>query len=843
MTDNYNLSVLGILMSSKVEKPSDWYDQLGENLSKLGVLHTILSKTNTNFFNQPDKYQELLSQLLDKIASSKDSVSYLYPLLLHLIIRTEDEDLRQKELNLLRLASQSPQINFICHIWITTRHPDLEQLLLEKQWIATWSVPYKVLTILKTGKLELLHLRERREIRALVEALGDRDAVIAANARKCLEAITEESGLDLVAVHWVEKRWPLLLDLLLKKDYLPRRPPDARVRVALKCGKLEILTKSKSNLASPLVEATLDSDPEIAAQAQKALGQLKKREAQETLCEQIIKRNLPQAQEAALQAGYLPAETYQRTIYYFVTEQWERYEALDFDYQILRTAYETAEPAMRRRLAEKVRAAGRVEYLTALAGGDYRSRTAKLTLEEAKLLVQVLAANRDWGKLWSLVFEMPLEWSVAAISHLAQATWQPQDQESQTLFEQLSALALKPMITDEAKINQLLPPAIFRAQARVSGRINALAFSPSRPLLAIGTGAGKVVVWNLQEAKREQVLSGFEHSIGQLTFTPGDRLACAETTNSSTGPCGVYTVSSQGELLKLGQHNGPVTALQVLDNEQLVSAGRDCRLVQWNLKEASLVKELVLNHSYYGYSWARGLSLSPNKEWLVVLNPRLVVVSLKYFTVYRTRSTKLAWAVEHAAFPTDSETLVMGGPDGQLTTCSLSDNSRFGEKPAEVTLSKTNKTKNQPCGPTQGLSKLPTLPILALATADGKVAFVDWEKQAAIGQVEVPGERLTSLCLSPDGYFMAVGDRNAAFSLWDLRILELRRLFSRPLAQGKALHLAALAILRESNLTLPPAVETSLRFIELILHHRLRHDIELDEIVSIQPGDFDIEIE
>jgi WD40 repeat protein len=800
----------------------------------LHALQTLLARYGNDLYLHPDNYREQLYQWLDNLAKMPEGFIFWTHLLIQLVIVAEDSELRRRALKLLKQIKNDYQINSICRLWATSRNPELERLLVEMQWVASEPAKLKTLTLLKIGQLDnLLAQAGKREVRALVELLDDSDAVVVARARKCLEMMDSKTwALDLLATVWLQKRQPFLLDIITRSNYLPQKPLETRVRVALKCGRLDILTNAKANLVTHLVEAAEDADPVIAEQTRQVLSQLKKPEAQQALCKLVIERDLPFAQEIALRQNYLPIEAHQKALFYFVTEQWERYESLDFDQHILRAAYEAANPAFRRRLAEKVRVAGRVSYLTAIAGGDSRSRAASLSLEEAKLLVQILAANREWAKLWPLVFELPLEWSVNAVRLISQTGWQPEKSEEQAVFEQLRPLALKAIVTNEAEAEKQLPPALLRARARVPGRINAIAFSPTQPWLAIGTGTGKLVIWNMQTARREQMLDDFKHSIGQAVFTPGGRLVLAERASTETAPCAVYSWE-KGAPDHLGQHIGPVTALHALKDERVLSAGRDSRVILWNLKEA---REIGSTGDILMNDWPRGLCLSPEEGQVAISGKKVRLFSLPDLRLLNFTATNMSWMVQHLAFAPDSKALALGRPNGELLVYPIKPNGELSQNPARL-----NGGEGQ-LGQLQALFRLPNLPLLVSARTNGTVEFVDWSRQASIGQVQAPGERLTSLTFSPDGYFMAVGDSNASFSLWDLRVLELRQLFVRPLAQGRAVHMAALAALQDSGPTLSSALQASLSFIEIILRHRMRHDVELDEAISIQAGNFDIEL-
>src|SRR5262249_6727872 len=141
------------------------------------------------------------------------------------------------------------------------------------------------------------------------------------------------------------------------------------------------------------------------------------------------------------------------------------------------------------------------------------------------------------------------------------------------------------------------------------------------------------------------------------------------------------------------------------------------------------------------------------------------------------------------------------------------------------------------------LATVPGQPIVLVGTAEGEVEFVDWPGQKSLGRVQAPGTRLTSLQVSPDGSFMATGDSDASFTLWDLRPLLIKDLFSGPLSLSSVNQLMALDVLLDGGLEMPSSLVSALRYLQIILRQRFRHDIELAEAPTIQIGDFDIEIE
>jgi hypothetical protein len=89
---------------------------------------------------------------------------------------------------------------------------------------------------------------------------------------------------------------------------------------------------------------------------------------------------------------------------------------------------------------------------------------------------------------------------------------------------------------------------------------------------------------------------------------------------------------------------------------------------------------------------------------------------------------------------------------------------------------------------------------------------------------------------------MALGDSDASMSLWDLRALDIPRLLDLPLAHMVPTHLAAISALANYG-AFPSPVQHALQFMECVLRHRFRYDVEVDELLTIRAGEFDIEIE
>jgi hypothetical protein len=144
-----------------------------------------------------------------------------------------------------------------------------------------------------------------------------------------------------------------------------------------------------------------------------------------------------------------------------------------------------------------------------------------------------------------------------------------------------------------------------------------------------------------------------------------------------------------------------------------------------------------------------------------------------------------------------------------------------------------------------GLASLPEFNMLIVADESGKLEFVDYPTRETVVHMRVPlpaKTYLTAFKLSADRQFLALGDSAGTVWLYDLRGLNLRRFFSYSLAQGRGTHLAAVTAFEEARDYVAPTVLAAVRYIRLILEHRARFEIELDDFVAIGAGDFDIEL-
>ncbi|MBI3946287.1 MAG: hypothetical protein HY321_10240, partial [Armatimonadetes bacterium] len=682
-------------------------------------------------------------------------------------------------------------IDRVCAEWVRLREPVLEALVAEAGYVAQQPMDVRLLTALKAGRPELVSGTGADGLPLLFQAHQDADPKISAYARQALLSLSDSEAIDRLCAEWARLREPVLEGILAEAGYVAQQPMEVRVLTALKTGRLEFVVGLGADVVGLLLGAIQDADPTIARAGQEALAQLEHPDAREDVCQRVIQGDHPTVQRAAVAGGYVPRDESGRALFLFLTEQWERYDSVDFDQRILRSAYHSGDAALRQRVMQKVRVSGRTDYLTVIATASLRERASTMAEGESEIIIEMLIGKQQWKTLWSLAFDLPLTQSTRILRCLARAGWRPDGPDERSTFEGLGALAAGEMMLSHEEAKRVLPPAVRRALASASARVNDIAFCPTRPSIAIGTSLGRVVLWDFQRAAHDAMLSGFPHSIGRVAFTGDGTLICGERTRGPEAICALHGWRN-GESFTLGNHQGSVTAIEPLGASQLVTAGRDGRVAVWDTVERRKVRDAGFP------DWARGMCLSPDKTRAALLHAGLTLVALPGLETLATCEEELwdadaLWGgtgygrgvARAAAFSPEGDVLVFGKHNGDVRACS--------EQKSSLVSVELLRHKAQ----IQGIASLPEPAVVITASSDGDVRFTSWHDKTPIGSVQVVGQRLTTIRVSPDGSFMVVGDSDTWITLWDLRPLDIPSLLGRPLARALPVHLAAAGTLLE----------------------------------------------
>jgi WD40 repeat protein len=364
----------------------------------------------------------------------------------------------------------------------------------------------------------------------------------------------------------------------------------------------------------------------------------------------------------------------------------------------------------------------------------------------------------------------------------------------------------------------------------VSGRVNSLCFSPDQPILSIGTGTKKLVSWNYQHAAIQQVRRDFNHSISQVAYAGPSTLLCG-VRSSSQSVCWIYGWHGN-EAFVLPGHRGAVTALLPIQNNRLLSTGRDGSVVLWDLSTHQEINRLDAGE------WPRAAAFTEQGPYLAIATGDQVRVieasglSAVFPLSLRSvgKSNLQPGVAHHLTFcpAKNAIELLAGQANGQVVNYQINLDEHTSRR----------KLLIDHHSAIIGLQFLPGRTQFISASSDGELRMTDWQNVLPPKKIKVT-ERATAMTVSPDGAYLALASGESDVYIIDLRLHALPEMLSVPTGKITSNDFALISSLLQ-NPGLPGPVSALLRLYQALLERRFRFDIHVEDLIEIQPGEFDI---
>jgi WD40 repeat protein len=376
---------------------------------------------------------------------------------------------------------------------------------LESRLLDPLPIPIIGQCLQKKAVVSLAEDRSPEGVKVLAKALTRlKEPEIKASILDTLCELRNQNCIDAICEVWADTRHRDLANLLVKKSWVASTPINLKVITALKVNQPQMITNGGKEIVEPLLSAFEDKDLEIANRASKRAIIFDQPEYQEFLCRLVIEKDHSIARQVAIKAQYAPREPNQRALFYFLTEQWDKYETLDYEHSLLEKVYELGNEKLRKQIAEKVKQSGRAAWVHIIAGGRRGQRLEKMTDTEWEATLDILSNNKQWEEMWQLAQKAPAIWGKQLLQNLKQERWLPLVEGERIVFESLKQLADKcldkiPSISGLISCQAtLLTEEEQNRLYKSSGRIG---FSPDGKIFAIINYVEGIRLWQIHQGK------------------------------------------------------------------------------------------------------------------------------------------------------------------------------------------------------------------------------------------------------------------------------------------------------------------------------------------------------
>ncbi len=501
-----------------------------------------------------------------------------------------EHTIRERAAQCLEQLHDPDGIDALAAKWMETGTAFLHSLMKRRELIAQRPAAARVLTALISERSDLVAEMGSEAVEPLLEACAHADCQVSQAARAALFCLRNQDAVDALCMAWAHQRREELNHVVEEAGYVAATPPAIRALSALKAGRTHTLAGDGTECIYPLVLATGDADPEVSQRAEQCLEDLLTGAgAQDALCRAVIEHGNDRAEEIAVAKGLKPSDTALRSLYYFLTEQWTEYEALDFDMSLLREAYEKAGKSLRSRISAKARRAGRLELVELVSGMRHKRRMGEMTLREWEITLGIIDDRQDWETMWRLAQTGPAVWAARALAKLNEVGWKPGRPDEGEGFDRLSHLAAR--CKTEAPILGMIdrPLSKFRAHGRrVSALIINSYFDSS---LATGSWDGTVSIWSMPDGDLLTTLPAHRHPLTSLAATPDGSVLVSGCGAESAAI--LWSMPEGTPIRRLDGHKKGIAALSISPDGRLLAAGGyDGSTRLWRLRDGALMDVL-----------------------------------------------------------------------------------------------------------------------------------------------------------------------------------------------------------------------------------------------------------
>ncbi len=509
----------------------------------------------------------------------------------------------------------------------------------------------------------------------------------------------------------------------------------------------------------------------------------------------------PVSLSACLSHRLTPADPENAALFFFLSEQWEDYEKSDWEYRRIKSAFNAAEEALKRRLIAVSRRSGHSGWLREVdATAQFRENQALLSFSQWGALIRLLTQNHNFLRLWEVLPVAPAWYAAQIHTVLKQNGFAPESETERAFFEHIGALCT-------AAPDQIPLPLARRFYSEKSKAIQ-LGLSPDGERLAVLFLNDCIQFWNLRDRRiPPTTLQDGSGGFRTFAFSPDGAYLAAISYDHSIQ---IFRIPAATMVKRIPPGRSPLAALFIRrDGKNLISLEKTGDGMLWGFPHGTAIRPFHtgredLLRSLYD-RWQERLLLLKRDGELSLFDPQ------KNLSV--------------AAFPTDPPALVTGqcSPLGLLTAVS-----------AENRLTCWNLISQRsvtpivtPEIPGRVLSAWDILPgeLTALATQSGHCGLIDLTSGRKLAEIPV-SERpaaISTLQCDASNAALYTADLSGEIAAWDLTLFNW---FCGAFRISEMPPLKQLDAFAAGNAS--PAVTGAVALLKALIEWRSRFDIEIE---------------
>jgi WD40 repeat protein len=558
--------------------------------------------------------------------------------------------------------------------------------------------------------------------------------------------LQDQASIDAICEIWAENRDLELAKFIKLKGWVASKPIKLRLLAALKIGWQGVIEEKGTSIVMPLLALLEDEDVEIAERAKEWALSLANSELQQEVCRLAVEENHHLALEIAKEAVYVPKASEKAALFYFLTEQWEKYQNIDPQQKLLASIYYSASPELQQRIDEKGETGNRIEWVWMVVGGTEGQRLAQISDLIWPKILHILARGKYWQEMWSLVSLAPAIWAKPILNKLEKSKWLPKSPQQRTVLTNLLPLA------NQCQTKEPPQGTLVRCLKTLTGHtqgIESMIISPDGQLL-LSAGDEIIRVWQLANGELLTTLPGHLHSVTSLGLSKDGRLLASGSRDRTI--C-LWRLPEGNLLHNLSAHVASVWCLGMTGDGKILASGSYQEARLWQYPPGRLLNNLKEHKREVDC-----LTISPDENLLITgggyLDGTVCLWQLpkgKHFKTLEGHSE----GISCLAISPDNNLLATGSKDCTVRLWTL----------PEGHLSATLEGHT---GRIWCLKISPDGSLLATGSDDQTVKLWQLPEGKLLATLEGHTEAVWCLAVSTDGQLLASGSKDKTLKLWRL---------------------------------------------------------------------------